>query len=140
MWSGEELRALFASPIWTGCHRFFRSEVGSEIIRDARFWLPLLGLFHGNRLEEFAQLRREDLGQEAGVWFLHITDEDDRQLKNDQSRRKVPLHPEMIRIGFLDYVANVTQTAKDQLFPELKPGGPDNKLGVLLLQAVQRLS
>jgi integrase len=129
MWSGEELYRLFASPVWTGCHSHFRSQPGDKIIRDSLFWLPLLGLFHGNRLEEFAQLRRGDLGQSEGIWFLDITDEDGRQLKNRQSRRKVPLHPELIRIGFLDYVAEITASPEDQVFPDLKPGGNDRKRG-----------
>jgi integrase len=129
MWDGDELRRLFASPVWTGCHPFFRSQPGAEIIRDTLFWLPLLGLFHGNRLEEFAQLRRSDVGQSDGVWFLNITDDDGRKLKNAQSRRRVPLHPELIRLGFLEYVAGMTKQPKDQIFPDLKPGGRDHKLG-----------
>src|SRR5262249_17918597 len=35
MWSGEELRRLFSSPVWTGSHPFFRSRPGNKIIRDA---------------------------------------------------------------------------------------------------------
>jgi integrase len=129
MWTGDELWRLFASPVWTGCHPFFRSQPGPEIIRDALFWLPLLGLFHGNRLEEFAQLYREDVGQDEGVWFLHIRDEGDRQIKNMQSERRVPLHPELIRVGLLDYVASAAPRPTDRVFPDLKPGGPDKKLG-----------
>lgn len=129
MWSGEELIRLFRSPVWTGCDPQVRSREGAKIIRDALFWLPLLGLFHGNRLEEFAQLHRSDLGQADGVWFLDITDEGGRQLKNAQSRRRVPLHSELIRVGFLDYVARIATSPGDSLFPDLKPGGPDRKLG-----------
>ena len=129
MWSGDELRTLFASPVWRGHRGRSRIKPGQIITRDALFWLPLLGLYHGNRLEEMAQLRREDVQQRDGVWFLRITDEDGRQLKNAQSRRDVPLHPELIRLGFLDHVASAATLAADQVFPELKPGGPDGKLG-----------
>jgi integrase len=129
MWSGDELRRLFTSPVWTGCHSFFRSRRGTEVIRDALFWLPLLGLFHGNRLEEFAQLRRSDVGQADGVWYLRITDDDGRQLKNVQSRRSVPLHPELINVGFIDYVEKVAPQPRQQIFPELVTGGTDRKFG-----------
>ena len=37
MWSGDELRLLFESPVWTGCHPFFRSRPGTEILRDSLF-------------------------------------------------------------------------------------------------------
>ncbi|MGE4480817.1 site-specific integrase [Acidocella sp.] len=93
------------------------------------FWLPLLGAFHGNRLEEFAQLRGEDVGQEGEVWFLNITDADGRQLKNQQSRRRVPLHSELIRLGFLDYVQATAIAPDAPVFPDLRPGGPDQKRG-----------
>ena len=72
MWEGDKLRRLFQSPVWTGCHPVFRTKAGPQIIRDDKFWLPLLGLYHGNRLEEFAQLRREDVKQDAGIWYLDI--------------------------------------------------------------------
>ena len=61
--------------------------------------------------------------------FVRITDDDGRQLKNEQSRRDVPLHPELMRLGFLDHVATVTTVPHDQVFPDLSPGGPDRKLG-----------
>jgi hypothetical protein len=92
MWEGEKLTKLFQSPVWTGCHPTFRSQKGPQVIRDDKYWLPLLGLYHGNRLEEFAQLRREDVKREAGVWYLHIHGQDGRQIKNEQSARRVPIH------------------------------------------------
>jgi site-specific recombinase XerD len=72
MWEEEKLRALFQSPVWTGCHPVYRSQKGPKVIRDDKYWLPLLGLYHSNRLEEFAQLRREDVKKEDRVWYLHI--------------------------------------------------------------------
>ncbi|WP_372624138.1 hypothetical protein [Falsiroseomonas sp.] len=51
-WTPEELRALFASPVWTGCHPHFRTQPGDQVIGDAKFWLPILALYHGARLEE----------------------------------------------------------------------------------------
>ena len=71
VWEGEKLQKLFQSPVWTGSHPVFRSQPATAVIRDDKYWLPLLGLYHGNRLEEFAQLRREDLKQKDGVnYFL----------------------------------------------------------------------
>ena len=129
MWEGEKLRQLFQSPVWTGSHPTFRSQPGKAIIRDDKYWLPLLGLYHGNRLEEFAQLRREDVKCAAGVWYLHIHGAGGRQIKNDQSARRVPLHPELERLGFLQYVRDTAPKSGDMVFPLLKPGGPDKKVG-----------
>jgi integrase len=129
MWEGKLLETLFASPVWTGCHPFFRYRPGPEIIRDERYWLPILGLYHGNRLEEFAPLRREDIKQEDGIWFFNITDEGDRQLKNEQTKRRVPIHPKVLALDFLAYVEKTAPSPTDRVFPDLKPGGPDRKLG-----------
>lgn len=129
MWEGEPLTKLFASPVWTGSHRRFRSQPGAEIIKDDHYWLPLLGVYHGNRLEEFAQLRREDIKQEDGVWFFNITDEGERQLKNEQSKRRVPIHPKIIELGFLDFARPKSANEKTLVFETLKPGGPDKKFG-----------
>jgi site-specific recombinase XerD len=130
VWEGERLTKLFASPVWTGClSEGRRSRPGSLIIKDEKYWLPLLGLYHGNRLEEFAQLCRGDVRQKEGIWFLDINDEGDKQVKNEQSKRRVPLHPELHRLGFLDYVQQIAANTDDRIFPQLRPGGPDKKLG-----------
>jgi integrase len=128
-WHGAELAKLFASPIWTGSHPTIRARPGDVITRDDQFWLPLLGLFHGNRLEEFAQLYREDVLKADDVWTIRIHDEGDRQVKNEQSVRSVPLHSELLRLGFLEYVAATAPNQQDRIFPGLRPGGADQKLG-----------
>jgi integrase len=48
-----------------------------------------------------------------------------RRLKNEGSRRRVPVHPELVRAGFLEYVKGLP--ADGLVFPELKPG-PHGKL------------
>ena len=128
-WGVEQLTKLFASPVWTGCHPRFRSRPGTEIIRDAKYWLPILALFHGNRLEEFAQLRRRDIGCEQEIWSFNLTDDDGRMLKNAQSRRRVPMHPTVIALGFLDHVDTTCPNPDDNVFPDLRPGESDNRLG-----------
>jgi integrase len=127
-WTSEELVKLFSSPIWTGCHPYFRTQQGTELIRDAKFWLPLLALFHGARLEEFADMRGRDLDQDDGTWRLHITTVE-RRLKNDNAKRIIPLHPELVRLGFPQYVADTAPNAAAPLFPDLEPQGPDRKRG-----------
>ena len=56
----------------------------------SRLGSPLLGLYHGSRLGEFAQLRREDVKKEDRVWYSHIHGAYGRQIKNEQAARRVP--------------------------------------------------
>jgi integrase len=129
-WGAEKLRQLFASPVWTGCKSTWeRSKPGSVILKDDKYWLPLLGIYHGNRLEEFAQLKRSDVRSVEGILYFDINDEGDKQVKNEQSKRRVPIHPALLSAGFLDYVNAIASVDDDPLFPQLPPGGADNKRG-----------
>jgi integrase len=49
--------------------------------------------------------------------------------QNEQSKRRVPLHPVLIAAGFLKYVEEIAPSDEDPLFPQLPPGGADNKRG-----------
>jgi site-specific recombinase XerD len=127
-WTSDELKALFASPVWTGCNPKAHTRPGPKIIRNAKFWLPLLALFHGARLEEFADLYRRDIGRDGKIAFVRLVEET-RGLKNETASRTVPLHPEIIRLGFLDYAERVAPNPDDPLFPDIEPQGPDRKRG-----------
>lgn len=75
--------------------------------KDDHKWGALLGMFTGARLNEIAQLEVSDIASEDGTWFVNITDEGNnkKRVKANASRRKVPLHSELIRLGFLDWVS-----------------------------------
>ncbi len=95
----------------------------------AAWWLPLLGLFTGARLEELGQALVSDVKKKDGIDYLEVTtladDEDGdakasgKALKTDAARRRIPLHAILIRLGFLDYVAFVRATGAKRLFPSL---------------------
>lgn len=97
--SEADLKTLFAGGIYTRGER----PLGGG--GEAAYWLPLIALLSGARLNEIAQLRVKDLKQDAetGLWFIDIGTEGDRSIKTASSRRQVPLHPELIRLGLLRY-------------------------------------
>ena len=128
-WSDTELKALFGSPVWSGClSAGRRSQPGQQIIRDDKFWIPLITLLSGMRLEEICQLRTDDIREENGIAFFDINDRPPRQLKNKNAVRRVPVHSDLIRMGFLTYVKTLGKGLQP-VFPALKPGGADDKLG-----------
>lgn len=105
-WRIEELHALFRTPIWSGTRSRFedrrtRHEVGRWVHLDAYWWLPVLGIHTGARLEELAQLHHEDLKVSGdGIKFLHINDQGNRRVKTKSSIRAIPLHPFLLELGF----------------------------------------
>jgi integrase len=118
----EELQAIFSSPVFTKGER----PTGGK--GDAAFWLPLLGLFTGARRGELASLRPSDIAHDPAIGAVSIYFTADRKagkrLKNRQSVRVVPVHPELIRLGFLDFVAEQARTRGKVawLFPQIAPG------------------
>ncbi|HCG6382856.1 TPA: site-specific integrase, partial [Vibrio parahaemolyticus] len=82
------------------------------------FWLPLLAYFTGARLNELCQLYRADIYQVDGIWVIQIDDRfDGQRLKNLTSRRIVPIHDQLLNLGFIEFVQSVQH---ERIFPELK--------------------
>lgn len=92
--------------------------------RSERYWLVLLLLFQICRREEAAQLYLKDIGEVDGVPFIQITaDEKDQSLKNEGSKRRVPIHSSLIQLGFMQYVNSIRKARHQRLFPQLKSKG-----------------
>jgi integrase len=121
-----EMNILFSSPLFIGCAgdeppRFW-SKPGDKLVRDHRYWVPLVMAFSGARPGEIAQLAVSDVREQQGHWVMHITDEgddlDEKSVKNEKSLRLVPLHRELVSLGFLDYHAQMLDSGQKRLFPE----------------------
>lgn len=92
------------------------------------FWIPLLGLFTGARLDEIVRLQRKDIKQtpeqpcksgrrdnsQPGLWYMDITSPD-KSLKNAASYRVIPLHPYLFEIGLDRYLSDFKPD--DYIFP-----------------------
>lgn len=123
-YSDDQLRTIFTSPLLTHCAGDDQEHKPGDVeIRDWRYWLPLIAIYTGARLGELAQLMTADVRQLHGVWIFHVTREGSRlkSTKTDGSQRVVPVHSELIKMGFLDYHAAMVARGEAQLFPELKP-------------------
>ncbi|MGV8921615.1 MAG: tyrosine-type recombinase/integrase [Pseudomonas sp.] len=94
-----------------------------------RFWGPILGLYSGARVNEVAQLYREDIAQVEGVWGFHINNRfPGQKIKGKASRRFVPLAQPVIDAGFLNFVEDMEAHGHPRLFPHLPMGtGKDGK-------------
>ena len=83
------------------------------------YWIFLLGILSGMRTNEMCQLRLSDLRKEKGIWFIHVEDDEDTSVKTQNSVRKIPVHPKLIELGFMQYVGNMKRKKKDRVFWEL---------------------
>ena len=87
-----------------------------------KYWVPLLGLYTGARLEEICQLRVEDIKLDKDIWIIDINDDYDKRLKNKNAKRIIPIHPKLIELGFLDRVQYLKLAGIDRVFCDLQRG------------------
>lgn len=90
-WSQEDI-ALWFSPEHL------------DTLQGWQYWLPLMGLYTGARLEELAALKATDIHEHEGIAYFEVHDRDGRHIKNAASSRLVPIHSRLVDLGFLEFV------------------------------------
>lgn len=121
--SVDQMNALFSSPLFTGCRNDDDWHLpGNHSVRDHRYWLPLVMLYSGARPAEIAQLEVHDVREHHGSWIIHITTEggEDKSTKTKGSMRVVPVHPELVALGFIVYRDAMKARGERRLFPDAK--------------------
>lgn len=141
----SHLNQLFSSAWYDPEAQNWRGKLKGDLA--ARYWVPLICLFHGLRITESLQLFKSDIIL-SDIPLLKIEVESSgkvgevkRTLKNPSTKRKVPIHPNLIELGFIEYVktcANWTETK--MLFPSSIPDDDSKKpvLGRAPSQALLR--
>lgn len=129
-YSALDMQKVLGCPIYTA-KKLTKGAKG-----NAARWLPLLCMYSGARLEEMAQIHAADIVQDPHHgWYFDITDvvsqDADikgklesvavKRLKNNASRRRVPVHPELVNCGFLRFVQSARSKGQLRLFPQLVP-------------------
>jgi len=111
VFSPDDLRRLFFSEEYVGdAHR-----------SSYRFWVPVIGLFSGMRLEEICQLHLSDIRQETGIWVFDINNTREKNIKTPSSLRLVPLHRILTDdLHLPEYAESLRQQGHDRLFRELQ--------------------
>ncbi len=106
----------------------FGSLAAERETYPSHFWLPAMSLYSGARAGELAQLLVGDIKLVEGRWCYDLSEFDEKglrhrakRLKTDASERIVPIHPAVIRAGFLRFVRS-RGAASERLFPELREG------------------
>ena len=101
-------------------HRIFNPKTYPDPharANQSKFWIPIIALYHGCRLNEIAQLDVADIVTNKGIPCISINDNgNDKSVKNKGSQRIIPIHPQLIKMGFLHYVKYQRNERKTKLF------------------------
>ena len=106
--TSEELKKIFNPDEYVDPHA--RKNM-------AKFWVPIIALYQGCRLNEICQLDLNDIVNSKGIPCFSIkANEKDKTLKNKGSERIIPIHPKLIEMGFLSYVEHRRRNNKKKVF------------------------
>jgi len=112
-WQLKDLKRLFSSS------EFRKKDVQFQ-------WTTKVQVYQGCRPSEVCQLTTNDIQVIDGVSCITISDSDTEQrLKTSNAVRTIPLHNQLIKEGFLDYMQERREQKQKQLF-DYKPHG-ENK-------------
>lgn len=125
-WTLAQICAFFDQPLYTS-YALPQRQKGAGA--DAGYWIPLIALYSGARSSELCQLYVADVLQIEGIWVIDINENHSgKTVKTKASRRQVPVHSELIRLGFLDYVDATRAAGHERLWPalSLREGKPSH--------------
>lgn len=134
--SSRKLRYPFEDPIDL-------AQIFSESLflnwskgKPERFWVPIMALYTGCRLEEMCQLHADDVRQVEGIWCIDVKgltgadaegEEDGQMLKNESAPRLIPLHPFLVdTLKLPSYANGIVVEGCELLFPNLYKGESTN--------------
>ncbi|WP_439816956.1 tyrosine-type recombinase/integrase [Zavarzinia sp. CC-PAN008] len=110
--SPDQLKAIFSMDLFT------------QPVKGTHAWALLLALYTGARAGELGQLEVADVIEVEGVACIRVHDEGEgRSVKTNASRRLIPLHSDLIRLGFLNYVTALKVAKQKRVFPDWLPVG-----------------
>ncbi len=135
----HELATLCASVLFTDPASW---NTKSRISDVTVFWIFLLCITTGARLEEVGQVALADVRRDGDIVYLDIdeyaeeNDAEDKSVKTEESKRLLPVHERLIELGFLKYLEALAALGRTELFPDLK----ENSVGKRTKEASQKLN
>jgi len=124
IYSDEQIGRIFATPLFTGSAGPDSLHVRGNHRADTwHYWIPLTCLFSGLRIGEVAQLRICDIASEFGACVMHIRHDQPAGLSTKSgTSRFMPIHSQLVSIGFMDMVERRAQDAGVDLTQPLFAG------------------
>lgn len=105
-------------------HSLFSEHKGTKtkkIQHASHFWQPLIAAYSGMRLGEISQLSVQNIRKIGEHWCFIVEQFTENQyLKTPNAVRAVPIHNELIRIGFMEFVDYIRANNGTRLFENIR--------------------
>ncbi|WP_156029006.1 hypothetical protein [Sphingobium sp. DC-2] len=148
-WTRAHMEILFASPLYLGgggaLHRLKTDGPLERVWHDSAFYAPLIWYYTSACREEICGLEVADIIANHRTPHIKIRDNLTRGRDGEKAgekriarRRDLPIHPELIRLGFLAYVEAIKKEGHVALFPELYPDGAEKRGGAFFYERAWR--
>ncbi|WP_164933011.1 site-specific integrase [Tropicibacter alexandrii] len=134
----EDVEGLSQHPVWRNGHCPERDQDGCRFERFGLYWMPIIADLTGMRREEIAGMRLEDVVTDHAIPHFDVRPNQNRRLKNKSSKRVVPIHMALVKLGFFEYVEGLRSKGEKDLFPDLKPA-PGGSFGGVFYKAWKRV-
>lgn len=110
LWSSTDFAGLLGTEKWNS---------KKTQIDDHVFWVPLIARLHGLRSEEILQLKPKNIRCDEGIYFFDIERGTGQSLKSKNARRMIPIHSQLIELGFLELVDRQRSLGKERIFDKV---------------------
>ena len=114
--SKEELNQIFHTAKYLG----YTIRNLKRRTKLTSYFVPIIGLHTGMRLEEICQLRLEDVCKDGNYDIIKLEISEDTKLKNIQSERIIPIHENLKKLGFIDYCKYLRKLKYERVFYDLE--------------------
>jgi integrase len=138
----SEAQAVFGHSLWQGLKSpGRRHETGKHLVKDSRYWIPLILAYTGARRAEIAGLAPSDIGLIDGIPAITIQAHEWRGIKGEapgttdprlKLTRTVPIHEHLLELGLMEHASAMLAGGRKLLFPDVvpKPGKKKRALGI----------
>lgn len=103
--------------------------------KPSHFWVPLIALYTGARLNEICQLTVSDLYEDKSIkrWVFNFNEDTSegvkKSIKRTHHERLVPVHKRLKDLGLVDFLKDQKSKKETRLFPDLPYVSDTNKYG-----------
>lgn len=104
---------------------YLESTYKNSPLKSDYWWIPRIAQFSGMREKEICQLLIDDIiyipaqdsTEKQMIWCFDINDDlNNKSVKNEHSKRIIPIHKQLIEDGFINYVEQRKKQRKERLF------------------------